>query len=217
MHVKLVSIRSASSAESFFCIKVLSKSCWRFQYAKNPLVSCLRDGSELCLLEGKMATLAGTYAALRILFSYGPGFLMLMLLDSSIWMQRPDIVDYKNRVRDIPTQHIYSVYDFVSKRLPGKVREKYWQFRFFVEDHRRWRFSWRRARVKVIGNLGLEHSAARSRPGRNVFVGRADGVSHVAAVGLGLEVPDREKRQILSRNERRSVVSVLRLRVRLRQ
>lgn len=60
-----------------------------------------------------MASLAGTYAALRILFSYGPGFLMLMLLDGSIWMQRPDIVDYKNRVRDIPTQHIYNVYDFI--------------------------------------------------------------------------------------------------------
>lgn len=60
-----------------------------------------------------MASLAGTYAALRILFSYGPGFLILMLLDSSIWMQRPDIVDYKHRVRDIPTQHIYNVYDFI--------------------------------------------------------------------------------------------------------
>ncbi|XP_070500763.1 glucose dehydrogenase [FAD, quinone]-like [Chironomus tepperi] len=60
-----------------------------------------------------MVSLTGTYSALRILFSYGPGFLMLMLLDSSIWMQRPDIVDYKHRVRDIPTQHIYSVYDFI--------------------------------------------------------------------------------------------------------
>lgn len=60
-----------------------------------------------------MVSLAGTYAALRILFSYGPGFLMLMLLDSSIWMQRPDIVDYKNRVQDIPTQHIYNIYDFI--------------------------------------------------------------------------------------------------------
>lgn len=74
---------------------------------------CKVPSCELCV-EWNMASLAGTYAALRILFSYGPGFLMLMLLDSSIWMQRPDIVDYKNRVRDIPTQHIYSVYDFVS-------------------------------------------------------------------------------------------------------
>lgn len=164
MHVKLVSRRSALFAESFFRIKVLSKSCRRFQYAENPLVSCRSNGSELCF-EGEMATLAGTYAALRILFSYGPGFLMLMLLDSSIWMQRPDIVDYKNRVRDIPTQHIYSVYDFVSKRLPSwKVREIL-AIPLFVEDHRRWRFSWRRAGVKVVGNLGLEHSAARSGPG----------------------------------------------------
>lgn len=61
----------------------------------------------------KMVSLAGTYSALRIIFSYGPGFLILMLLDGSIWMQRPDIVDYKRRVRDIPTQHIENVYDFV--------------------------------------------------------------------------------------------------------
>lgn len=60
-----------------------------------------------------MASLAGTYAALRILFSYGPGFLMLMLLDASIWLQRSDIVDSKNRVRDYPVQHIYKVYDFI--------------------------------------------------------------------------------------------------------
>lgn len=60
-----------------------------------------------------MASLAGTYAALRILFSYGPGFLMLMLLDSSIWLQRTDIVDHKNRIRDYPVQHIYKVYDFI--------------------------------------------------------------------------------------------------------
>lgn len=87
---------------------------------------CKEPSCELCL-ECIMASLAGTYAALRILFSYGPGFLMLMLLDSSIWMQRPDIVDYKNRVRDIPTQHIYSVYDFVSKQtfVSWKIREKF--------------------------------------------------------------------------------------------
>lgn len=60
-----------------------------------------------------MVTLSGSYTALRILFSYGPGFLLLLLLDASIWMQRPDIVDYKHRVRDIPTQHINNVYDFV--------------------------------------------------------------------------------------------------------
>src|SRR5690349_218922 len=60
-----------------------------------------------------MVSLGGTYAALRILLSTGPGFLMLMLLDGSIWMQRPDIVDYQNRVRDIPTQHIFNVYDFI--------------------------------------------------------------------------------------------------------
>lgn len=58
-------------------------------------------------------TLSGIFTAFRILFSYGPGFLVLMLLDASIWMHRPDIVDYKNRVRDIPTQHILNVYDFI--------------------------------------------------------------------------------------------------------
>ena len=60
-----------------------------------------------------MISLAGTFAALRILLSYGPGFLIIMLLDASIWMHRPDIVDYKNRVQDIPTQHINNVYDFI--------------------------------------------------------------------------------------------------------
>jgi glucose dehydrogenase (acceptor) len=28
-------------------------------------------------------------------------------------MHRPDIVDFQNRVRDIPTQHINNVYDFI--------------------------------------------------------------------------------------------------------
>lgn len=60
-----------------------------------------------------MASLAGTYAAIRILFSYGPGFLLLMLLDASIWLQRSDIVDSKNRIRDYPVQHIHKVYDFI--------------------------------------------------------------------------------------------------------
>lgn len=58
-------------------------------------------------------TLQAIHTAIRILFSYGPGYISLMLLDASIWIQRPDIVDYKNRVRDIPTQHIQNVYDFI--------------------------------------------------------------------------------------------------------
>lgn len=60
-----------------------------------------------------MVTLAGAYSAMRIMFSYGPGFLILMLLDGSIWLQRPDIVDFKNRITDIPTQYIYNMYDFI--------------------------------------------------------------------------------------------------------
>lgn len=60
-----------------------------------------------------MATLAGIYTYFRILFSYGPGFMLIILLDASIWIHRPDIIDYKNRVRDIPAQHIRNVYDFI--------------------------------------------------------------------------------------------------------
>ena len=93
------------SLHNFFHDKIHQRKQSKFQYA-------VKFSSAL-LFAHNMASLAGTFASLRILFSYGPGFLVLMLLDGSIWMQRPDIVDYKNRVRDIPTQHILSVYDFI--------------------------------------------------------------------------------------------------------
>lgn len=60
-----------------------------------------------------MATLAGVFSAMRISLSFGPGFLLLMLLDGAIYLQRADIVDFKNRVRDIPTQYINDIYDFI--------------------------------------------------------------------------------------------------------
>jgi hypothetical protein len=75
----------------------------------------------------KMATLAGTYTSFRLLLSYGPGLLLLLLLDGAIWLQRPDIVDYQNRVRDIPAQHIYNIYDFIGKtQSSGSQTELSW-------------------------------------------------------------------------------------------
>uniref|UniRef100_A0A1Y9H2B9 Glucose-methanol-choline oxidoreductase N-terminal domain-containing protein n=1 Tax=Anopheles dirus TaxID=7168 RepID=A0A1Y9H2B9_9DIPT len=37
----------------------------------------------------------------------------MLLLDACIWLQRTDVVDFRNRVQDIPSQFIYDVYDFV--------------------------------------------------------------------------------------------------------
>lgn len=50
---------------------------------------------------------------LRISFSRPASVLMLLLLDGMIWLQRPDIVDFHNRIQDIPPEFIYDVYDFV--------------------------------------------------------------------------------------------------------
>lgn len=60
-----------------------------------------------------MATLAGTYTGFRLLLSMGPGLMLLLILDGAIWLHRPDIVDFKHRVRDIQAEHIYNFYDFI--------------------------------------------------------------------------------------------------------
>ncbi|XP_055541001.1 glucose dehydrogenase [FAD, quinone]-like [Wyeomyia smithii] len=52
-------------------------------------------------------------ALLRIIYTRPGSIVMLLLLDAIIWLQRTDIVDYQNRVQDIPPQFIYDVYDFV--------------------------------------------------------------------------------------------------------
>ncbi|XP_055644495.1 glucose dehydrogenase [FAD, quinone]-like [Toxorhynchites rutilus septentrionalis] len=50
---------------------------------------------------------------LRILYSRPSNIVILLILDAIIWLQRPDIVDFHNRVQDIPPQFIYDVYDFI--------------------------------------------------------------------------------------------------------
>ncbi|XP_063704373.1 glucose dehydrogenase [FAD, quinone]-like [Culicoides brevitarsis] len=60
-----------------------------------------------------MVTLSGVFTSIRIACSYGTGLVLLILLDSAIWMQRPDIVDWNNRVQDMPSHLLYDIYDFV--------------------------------------------------------------------------------------------------------
>ncbi|XP_062559063.1 glucose dehydrogenase [FAD, quinone]-like [Armigeres subalbatus] len=50
---------------------------------------------------------------LRIAYTRPASVLILLLMDAMIWLQRPDIVDFHNRVQDIPPEFIYDVYDFV--------------------------------------------------------------------------------------------------------
>ncbi|KAL9698496.1 hypothetical protein quinque_001937 [Culex quinquefasciatus] len=50
---------------------------------------------------------------LRIVLTRPINVLTLLLLDALIWLQRSDIVDFHNRIQDIPPQFIYDVYDFV--------------------------------------------------------------------------------------------------------
>lgn len=60
-----------------------------------------------------MVTMSGVFTSMRIACSYGTGLVLLVLLDSAIWMQRPDIVDWNNRVQDMPTHFLYDIYDFI--------------------------------------------------------------------------------------------------------
>ncbi|KXJ73583.1 hypothetical protein RP20_CCG015525 [Aedes albopictus] len=50
---------------------------------------------------------------LRIAYTRPTSVLLLLLMDAMIWLQRPDIVDFHNRIQDIPADFIYDVYDFV--------------------------------------------------------------------------------------------------------
>ncbi|XP_052902521.1 glucose dehydrogenase [FAD, quinone]-like [Anopheles moucheti] len=50
---------------------------------------------------------------MRILLTRPSSALILLILDACIWLQRTDVVDFRNRVQDIPSQFIYDVYDFV--------------------------------------------------------------------------------------------------------
>ncbi|KFB42239.1 AGAP003787-PA-like protein [Anopheles sinensis] len=56
----------------------------------------------------------GTYEVrTRLLYSSRIGTVFLLLIDASIWLQRPDIVDFHNRVQPIPGAFIQDIYDFV--------------------------------------------------------------------------------------------------------
>lgn len=60
-----------------------------------------------------MVSLSGVFTSMRIAWSYGPGLALIVLLDSAMWMQRPDIVDWNNRVQDMPTHFLYDIYDYI--------------------------------------------------------------------------------------------------------
>lgn len=60
-----------------------------------------------------MVSLSGVFTAVRILFTYGPGFTLIMLLERAIYSQRPDIVDICNRVTDLPFEAVDEYYDFI--------------------------------------------------------------------------------------------------------
>lgn len=60
-----------------------------------------------------MVSLSGVVTAVRILFTYGPGFTLLILLERAINSNRLDIVDSCNRVYDVPFEAVDEYYDFI--------------------------------------------------------------------------------------------------------
>lgn len=60
-----------------------------------------------------MSTLQATFSHLRILISYGPGLVILLMLHEAIRLQRPDIVDEANRVHNIDSDELRFAYDFI--------------------------------------------------------------------------------------------------------
>lgn len=60
-----------------------------------------------------MSTLHTVFSTLRILVSYGPGLLLIVMLHETIRFQRPDIVDKMNRVHGLDADEIFDVYDFI--------------------------------------------------------------------------------------------------------
>uniref|UniRef100_A0A6E8VH75 Glucose-methanol-choline oxidoreductase N-terminal domain-containing protein n=1 Tax=Anopheles coluzzii TaxID=1518534 RepID=A0A6E8VH75_ANOCL len=49
----------------------------------------------------------------RLLYTSRIGTVFLLLIDASIWLQRPDIVDFHHRVQPIPGPFVQDIYDFV--------------------------------------------------------------------------------------------------------
>lgn len=57
--------------------------------------------------------LAEVFTHFRIFVSLGPGLAFLLFLHEAIRLQRPDIVDKNNRVRNIETHELLESYDFI--------------------------------------------------------------------------------------------------------
>uniref|UniRef100_A0A182N4F2 Glucose-methanol-choline oxidoreductase N-terminal domain-containing protein n=1 Tax=Anopheles dirus TaxID=7168 RepID=A0A182N4F2_9DIPT len=56
----------------------------------------------------------GTYEVrTRLLYTSRVGTVFLLLIDASIWLQRPDIVDFHHRVQPVPGAFVQDIYDFV--------------------------------------------------------------------------------------------------------
>ncbi|XP_035775482.1 glucose dehydrogenase [FAD, quinone]-like [Anopheles albimanus] len=49
----------------------------------------------------------------RLLYSSRIGTVLLLLIDATVWLQRPDIVDFHNRIQSVPGPFIQDIYDFV--------------------------------------------------------------------------------------------------------
>lgn len=64
---------------------------------------------------------AGLITSVRIFVSYGAGLALLYLLNAAIWLQRPDIVDRENRVRNIATEYISR-----AKTLASSICSLFW-------------------------------------------------------------------------------------------
>lgn len=60
-----------------------------------------------------MSQLHTVFSSMRMFVSYGPGLVLLLTIHEAIRQQRPDIVDRDNRVRNIPSNELLDVYDFI--------------------------------------------------------------------------------------------------------
>lgn len=60
-----------------------------------------------------MTALLAFYTHFRIFVSYGPGLAFLIFLHEGIRLQRPDIIDEANRVRNVETSELQASYDFI--------------------------------------------------------------------------------------------------------
>lgn len=60
-----------------------------------------------------MANLAEIYTHIRLMVTYGPGLAFLLFLHEAIRLQRPDMIDRENRIRNIDLSELLESYDFI--------------------------------------------------------------------------------------------------------